>query len=328
MAGDTNAKSDVFTITDNILVSAAPITYSSLKGSDRFDTAIKISQSMFPGPLPDGRGLVLAPGYTFQEALCGAPLAAAYGGPVLLNSTTVLYGAVRVELQRLAPDYVFCIGLASAVETEVEAALPDATVTTITGSTVYHMSRNVANAVEAKVGDMSSAVALVTIGTNFPDALGLSPLACAKLWPIILTDQSAAATPLHAQAQSTFTDLGITQMLKVGTYSVPPAGVTSLANLSGSDRYYTNANVATWAETNAGLSFAHTAFATGDKYPDALAAGPYLALADGILLLSPLSGPVPDVISAPLAANRADVEELAFIACIEPVISLVRGLLP
>ena len=91
-------------------------------------------------------------------------------------------------------------------------------------------------------------------------------------------------------------DLGLTKTLKVGTYATMPAGVTAQANLSGADRYATNANVANWAKNNAGLSFTHTGLATGDKFPDALASGPYLAADDGILLLSPLTGPLPPVI--------------------------------
>ena len=51
---------------------------------------------MYPGALPADSGLVLAPGETFPEALCGAPLAAAYGGPVLLTyKTTVLANNVK-----------------------------------------------------------------------------------------------------------------------------------------------------------------------------------------------------------------------------------------
>ena len=81
---------------------------------------------------------------------------------------------------------------------------------------------------------------------------------------------------------------------------MPPcrAESTGLANLSGANRYVTNANVANWAKANAGLSFAHTGIATGDKFPDALAAGPYLGKDNGILLLSPLAGPLPANIAA------------------------------
>jgi hypothetical protein len=104
--------------------------------------------------------------------------------------------------------------------------------------------------------------------------------------------------------------------------------VVALDNLSGTDRYATNAKVAAYAFTNAGLTFAHTALATGDKFPDALAAGPYLAQDQGILLLSPLNGPVPDVIKTEVTTHRAEVDEFTFIACIEPVIGTVKGLLP
>ena len=62
---------------------SVPMTF--LRGTDRYDTAIKMSKAAFPDPLPLGAGLVLAPGENFPEALCGAPLAAAYGGPVLLT---------------------------------------------------------------------------------------------------------------------------------------------------------------------------------------------------------------------------------------------------
>jgi hypothetical protein len=185
----------------------------------------------------------------------------------------------------------------------------------------------VANALEAKVGDMTSATAIITVGTNFPDAIGVSPLACSKLWPILLTN-SGGGGALHTSAAGALTDLGISTALKVGTYAALPAGVTGLANLSGTDRYATDANVANWGKTNAGLLFTHTGLATGDKFPDALASGPYLALDDGILLLSPLSGPLPAVISALITANGASVQKVSFIAMIEPVVGQVKALLP
>jgi hypothetical protein len=216
------------------------VTYTSYRGTDRYHTALLLSQAAFPAQLPPGSGVVLAPGATFPEALCGAPLAAAYGGPVLLTGTTALYSTVATELKRLNPKYVFCIGLSAGVATAVQTALPAATVTSIGGSTIYHMSRNVANALKARVnatgGDITKAVGLLTIGTKFPDALGLGPLACVKKWPIILTDQSGWGTSLHAEATATFTDLGLTQMIKVGTYSGPPAGVVGVAPVSRAGR--------------------------------------------------------------------------------------------
>jgi murein DD-endopeptidase MepM/ murein hydrolase activator NlpD/O-acetyl-ADP-ribose deacetylase (regulator of RNase III) len=300
-----------------------------LRGTDRYHTALLISQAMFTGALPDGAGLVLAPGETFQEALCGTPLAAAYGGPVLLTPSTGLNNAVRAEIVRLAPDFVVCIGLSDSIVAAVQTVLGTeglATAIRGTGGNAYDMSYRVALALRDKVGDLSEATAIVTIGTKFPDAIGVSPLACAKLWPIILTDATSGA--LCTSAAAALDELGIAQVLKVGTYVAMPEGVTGVANLSGADRYYTNRNVAEWAKNNAGLTFAHTGLATGDKFPDALAAGPYLARDGGILLLTPLNGPLPACVRDEIAANSASMTRFSFIAMIEPVLSQVKRMLP
>jgi hypothetical protein len=90
----------------------------------------------------------------------------------------------------------------------------------------------------------------------------------------------------------------------------------------------TNANVAVWAKNNAGLSFLHIGIATGDKFPDALASGPFLAADDGILLLSPLLGPLPPAVAGQITANRDSVQHVTFIAMIEPVVGQVKALLP
>ena len=180
-------------------------------------------------------------------------MAAAYGGPVLLTPVSGLENGTRAELQRLAPTYVFVIGLSTTVANAVQAALPTATVVAINGANVYDMSRMVANELETKVGDMTGATAIITVGTNFPDAIGVS-----RRWPAPSCGRSSSPTAprgaLHASALGALTDLGITKALKVGTYATLPGRVAGLANLSGANRYVTNANVANWAKANAGLA--------------------------------------------------------------------------
>lgn len=302
------------------------IAYDVLRGVDRYDTAIKISQAMFPGALPAGSGLVLAPGDTFPEALCGAPLASAYGGPVLLTSRTVLTAAVKAEILRLHPRTVVCIGLSDTMKNKVQTALgATGTAIAIRGTNVYDMSYKVAKALETKVGDLSGATAIIARGDVFADAIGVSPLACAQTWPIVLTGSGSL---LGASATRILDELGIVVAIKVGTYAALPVGVTGLANLSGADRYATNVNVAEWAVAHAGLSFFHLAIATGNKFPDALAAGPYLAQQRGIVLLSPLLGPLPVAVAAEIAGNAGDVRRVSFMGMIEPVIGQVKALLP
>jgi hypothetical protein len=244
---------------------------------------------------------------------------------VLLTPGIGLENGTRAELIRLQPTYVFVIGMSTSIANAIQTALPSATVVPINGANVYEMSRLVAHELEAQVGDLTGATAIITIGTNFPDAIGVSPLACAKLWPVILTDKSDGSA-LHARPPPT--EMGMTKALKVGTYATLPGTVAGLANLSGANRYVTNANVVNWAKTYAGLSFAYTCICTGDKFPDALTAGPYVGQENGMLLLSPLAGPLPANIAALLTANAAAVQELTFLACIEPVIRLVKALLP
>jgi putative cell wall-binding protein len=302
-----------------LLLAAAPALatapdYNIIRGTDRYDTAVKISKVMFPGALAADSGLVLAPGETFPEALCGAPLAAAYGGPVLLTQSGGLNPGVKTEILRLAPRYVFCVGLSDAVVAATVATMgPGVEVTALrgTGGSVYEMSYKVAKALGNRVGDMTGATGIITPGTLFPDAIGVSPLACAKLWPVLLTESGGGGT-LNAYAAQALTELGITTALKVGTYVTLPDGVTGLANLSGTNRYATNSKVAEWSKNNAGLAFTHLAVVTGDKFPDALAAGPYLALDDGILLLTAPAG-VPAPIAATITAHAADVAVVDFI---------------
>ncbi len=302
-----------------LLLTAAPALattpdYNVIRGTDRYDTAIRISKAMFAGALPADSGLVLAPGETFPEALCGAPLAAAYGGPVLLTPASGLNRAVKTEMLRLAPRYVFCVGLSSSVVAAVTTAMgPGVEVTALRGTrgSVYEMSYKVAKALGNKVGDMTGASAIITPGTRFPDGIGVSPLACAKLWPVLLTESGGGAA-LNVYSARALTELGITTAIKAGTYVTLPRGVTALANLSGADRYATNSNVAEWSKNNAGLQFTHLAMATGDKFPDALAAGPYLALDGGIVLLTTPAG-VPAPIAATITAHAAEVTNVDFI---------------
>ncbi|MBN1630376.1 MAG: cell wall-binding repeat-containing protein, partial [Thermoleophilia bacterium] len=318
----------LFTLAWPAVAEASAVTYSGLRGVDRYDTAFKISKAMFPEGLPDGCGVVLAPGETFPEALCGAPLAAAYGGPVLLTPFVSINSGVVAELLRLGPEYVFCIGLSDTVAGQVQTAMgPGVVVTSIAGDggDIYDLSYRVAKVLADKVGDLSGATAIITRGDVFPDAISVSPLACAKKWPVLLT--AGPTGDLHPSAAAALSELGIGKALKVGTYAVLPDWVTGVGNLSGVDRYGTNRNVAEWGKANAGLAFTHMGMATGDKFPDALAAGPYLAKDQGILLLSPLLGPLPATIRAEIVANDPAIAHTTFIAMIRPVTTQVKTLL-
>ena len=194
------------------------------------------------------------------------------------------------------------------------------------GADVYEMSYKVAVDLGEKMGDMSGATAIITRGDSFADAIGATPLACAKKWPILL--HKGVEGPLNEWARKAMDRLGITTAIKIGTYCTLPDWVTGLANLSGADRYFTNRNLAGWAKQYAGLVFKHSGFATGDKFPDALAAGPYLGKDKGILLLTPLYGPLPICIRSEFASNASLVGHTSFFAMLAGTQSEVKNLVP
>ena len=313
----------IFVVVDPL----GPPTYVSLRGTDRYDTAIKVSKASFPGALPAGSGLVLAPGETFQEALCGAPLAVACGGPVLLTTRSGLDSRVKAEILRLKPEYVICVGLSDAIKNAVQAALGGTG--TARRDQRLERIRHELQGGESPGGEAGRPQHRCRHhhpgGPLSRRSRSVSPAPAFGGGPSLLT---GPGTVLSTHATRALNELGITRALKVGTYAALPAAVTGVGNLSGGDRYQTNRNVAEWAKNNAGLSFTHLAIATGEKFPDALAAGPYLASERGTLLLSPLYGPLPAVIAAEITANAAATWHVSYIAMIEPVIGQVKALLP
>ena len=226
----------------------------------------------------------------FQQALCGAPLAKAYGGVLLLVPNGLMTSQVRNEIIRLDSAQVFIIGLSADIETAVQTAVPGATVTAIGTSTtdVYEISLLVAQALRVKVPGLDTAIIVPGDNAHFPDAIAAASLGAAKGWPILLTPSSVITPVLNIYAAQAINILGITKVIEAGTRTDIPAGVT-VTQLVGRDRYDTAAQVAEYSAAQ-GLSFAHLGIATGEKFPDALAAGPYLAQDNGVMLLTPLSG--------------------------------------
>ncbi len=115
----------------------------------------------------------------------------------------------------------------------------------------------------------------------------------------------------------------------MGTYVTLPAGVNGLANLLRRKPVCHQSQRQPFGAWRVpACAFTHTALATGDKFPDALASGPYLALDRGILLLSPLLGPLPEPAGSLITAYRSTIKRFSFIAMIEPVLGQAKALLP
>jgi len=273
---------------------------TTLTGQDRYQTAIMVSQKGFPKGAPV---VVVVKGDDFPDALAAAPLAAAFGGPVLLTPSGGLTTAVKAELKRLAPRTVFFIGLKDSVKSGITSAVPNATITTIRGNDRYETATLIADRLRSRLGGIDRVV--LVPGDRYPDALSVAPLAAEKGWAILLTPQSGSVPAVTTRM---IQSLGATSALVVGTWAKPPIAASQVTYKVGNDRYHTSAMVAAYASSQ-GLSFAHVALATGENYPDALVVGPYLAKDGGILLLTQTNA-IPTPVADQLAAHRAGVTAL------------------
>ena len=280
---------------------------SRLAGATRYDTAVAVSRSGWPS---SAGCVVVATGADFPDALCAAPLAKAYGGPVLLTPASALPAAVTAELRRLAPKQVFVIGGGSAVSPSVAsqlAALPSRpSVSRLGASDRYGTASRVAAQLQSKLGPRTTAV--VTTGGNFPDALSAAPLAAAKGWPILLTTPGK----LPAATARALSSLRTRNTLVVGGVKVVSNAVTvklpSPTRKGGADRYATCAAIADYSGT-AGLTFGYVGLATGENFPDALAVGPLVGARSGVLLLTPKAR-LPIVVSQRLSAHKTAIGDV------------------
>jgi len=259
-----------------------PLETTRAEGPDRYATAAAASRSAFS---PDVPSVVIASGENWPDALCAAPLAAALDGPVLLTRATRIPAATRDELLRLRPGHVTVIGgtgaVSASVVSDISKLLPAAAVERVFAQDRYGTAAAVATRVGAAGGR-----AMVASGETYADALSGAPVAAANGWPILLTRR----TDVPAVTLQALTTLGVAQTFVLGgTGAVGDAAEARLpgpTRLAGQDRWHTSRVIAQWG-LDAGLLVPGTVgLATGLSFPDALAAGPALALDGGPILLA------------------------------------------
>ncbi len=95
-------------------------TVTRLAGADRYSTAAAISAASFAQYVPV---VYIATGTNFPDALAGAPVAGAVGGPLLLVTRDTIPAATAAELTRLAPASIVVLGSTGVVSDAVAAAL-------------------------------------------------------------------------------------------------------------------------------------------------------------------------------------------------------------
>ncbi|GAB4278359.1 MAG: hypothetical protein Kow0056_10570 [Coriobacteriia bacterium] len=274
-----------------VTVRSTGTTYTSLAGSNRYETAVQASQDAFAAGSVDT--VVIATGENWPDALGGAALAGAVGGPILLTAKDSIPSSVLNEIDRLGATDAYILGGFGAVSAGVENTLKgrlSGTVHRLGGSNRYETARLIAEeAVSENPG--YDGTALIATGSNFPDALAASPLAAAGGWPLFLLEPGG----LSSATKNLMDLLGVDHAIILGGPGVVSTAVENdlkskypgeVERLSGDNRYKTAVEVATYGVESAGLNWDGVAIATGENFPDALAGGPVQAVNDSVMLLT------------------------------------------
>ncbi|GEM_PF-6380894 len=200
-----------------VVGSAGSWSVSRLSGSDRFGTAVAVSQEMYPS---GADRVYVAYGYGFPDALAaggGLP------GPVLLTRQDSVPGSVVAEIQRLDPAEVFIVGGPGVIDPAVVSQLGSAgswSVSRLSGSDRF----GTAVAVSQEMYPSGADRVYVAYGYGFPDALAAGG---GLPGPVLLTRQDSVPGSVVAEIQR----LDPAEVFIVGGPGViDPAVVSQLTN--------------------------------------------------------------------------------------------------
>lgn len=258
-----------------------PVTRAS--GAERITSAVEVSREGW-----DAAGTVLlARSDDFPDALAAAALAADRDAPLLLTPTDELPDVVGEEIVRLEAEEVVVLGGDAAVS----GAVADAAAELSTGPDVTRLAGGDRYATAAAIAAAAPAdEASLVSGANFPDALSAGALAATPdQLPVLLTDTDsvpeATLDALDELEAERVTVIGGSAVVADPVVEALEERDLDVSRLAGADRYATSLAVLADALGRFDEEPRPLTTATGDNFPDALAAGARAARVDGPLLL-------------------------------------------
>jgi len=260
------------------------VTTLRLAGTTRYGTAAAIAgHTTFASP----KSAIVATGENYPDALAASTLAGAHAPtPIVLTQSTTYTADAKTALLALkgkGVTSVTIVGGTSAVATSVEESIKadGFTVTRVAGTDRYGTAAAIAT--EANTTSPAATVngvktALIATGANFPDALAGGPAAYAFKMPLLLVNDTVPKATSDA-----LTALGIKNVQILGGTSAVSDTVkaqldaltgSASGRLAGTNRFGTAAAVGNYEISSLGFGAAAAVLATGNNFPDALAAGP------------------------------------------------------
>lgn len=278
---------------------AEPAFTQRVAGVNRYDTAVAFSQNTVQADRPI---TYVATGATYVDALIAAPASGFEHSPVLLVERDGIPQSVRDELGRLHPGHIVVMGGTDAISDAVYGGLSpysDGSIHREAGVNQYHRSALVSR---NTFDDPNVPVVYIATGQAFPDGLAGGAAAAANSGPLLFVEQNGI--PVDVRTELDRLNPGRIVVLG-GPAAVSHEVLAQLAQYSsrvdrvaGNDRYETAAALATSQFAKVNGSVAAVVIATGQNFPDAVAAG-----AAGLpVLLVPSTGSAPQVVKDALVA--------------------------
>ncbi len=208
-------------------------------GSDRYETAVKISQSGWAS----SEYAILGAGMdqNLVDALAAAPLAKLKNAPILFSAEAGLTLSTQNELQRLEVNKVYLVTGKSTFEPALFEQLEKLKITVLPlgGSNRFQTAVNIAR----ELGTPSEVV--ITTAWKNADALSMAAIAAAKGMPILLADGDklpASVNDYLDEIKGSLTQsyiIGGQQAVGNAVQNLLPNGV----RIGGLDRFATNIEV-------------------------------------------------------------------------------------
>lgn len=270
-------------VADGIAILPRQTRVKRVKGSERIETAAEAAiQSYTQGKTPT---VVLARADAYPDALSGAGLAGAVGGPVLLSHRDQLPAATLKAMRHLGTTHVAILGGRAALSDAVETQLKEngINVVRMSGPGRADTAAEAARAIALQVRNGGGKVdhAFLVAGDQWADALVAGAPAGMMKSPILLTNPKGLDN-VTAQALN---DIGIKKVTLVGDASrLSPQLETDLKvrniaaeRIGQPNPYATSVQMNEWMKGKVGGLNNGLVVATGEKFPDGLAAGPMAA---------------------------------------------------
>ncbi|MFQ4737526.1 cell wall-binding protein Cwp10 [Clostridioides difficile] len=270
--------------------STSNVTVKKLKGADRFETAIKISQSGWTKS--DTVVIVNGEDKSMVDGLTATPLASVKNSPILLSSNEKLPQKTVEELKRLNPSKVVVIGgnnsMPNSVVESIKAVNSKISVQRIGGDTRYQTSINIAKEID-KTNNVSKLY--IGAGNGEADSLSIASLAGKEKTPIVLTQKDGvdneAEQFIKSNKVSNIYFIGGVE--KISNKAIEQVGKIANKDISnnrvaGQTRQETNAKVIDKFYSQSKLD--GVVVANQDKLIDALAVGPLAAKNNSPVILA------------------------------------------